>query len=250
MGYERRIVCSLDILGFVNLVERTVEDGKPVEKRIQDISTILSIGSNHIRKQPEWVYKIKGFDYTTNISHFSDSIVISCTDTSEEEVMETIITLFGILNKLVSMGVVCRGGIAVGLMHHEGATLFGPAMNRAYQLEHDIAIYPRIVLDKEVYKLAKLSDVHRPHPFVWCADNLLRKDADGYYYIDYIGSPAGSAYKNDWKKYRTKIKKVIVEGLNYTDPRTKQKYEWMREKFNASRTELDEVNDELNSELL
>ncbi len=45
-----------------------------------------------------------------------------------------------------------RGGVAYGDIYYEKdrSILFGPAVNEAYQLENKVAIYPRIVLSKEV----------------------------------------------------------------------------------------------------
>ena len=51
----------------------------------------------------------------------------------------------------------CRGGISAGLLYHddnnENQILFGPAFNRAYQLESELASIPRIILDSKVKNL-------------------------------------------------------------------------------------------------
>jgi hypothetical protein len=48
------------------------------------------------------------------------------------------------------LGFLVRGGITIGDIVHDEEVVFGPALNRAYHLEHDIAKYPRIVVDPEV----------------------------------------------------------------------------------------------------
>jgi hypothetical protein len=40
-----------------------------------------------------------------------------------------------------------RGAVTVGLIHHDEHIVFGPALNRAYELESKVAIYPRILID-------------------------------------------------------------------------------------------------------
>jgi hypothetical protein len=41
-------------------------------------------------------------------------------------------------------------------LYHDNEIVFGPALNRAYELEHAIAKYPRVILDPAVADLANL----------------------------------------------------------------------------------------------
>ncbi len=47
-------------------------------------------------------------------------------------------------------GFLLRGGITVGQIIHDDECVFGPGLNRAYELESKIATYPRFVLDAEL----------------------------------------------------------------------------------------------------
>lgn len=40
-----------------------------------------------------------------------------------------------------------RGAVTVGAIHHDQHIVFGPALNRAYELESKVAFYPRILID-------------------------------------------------------------------------------------------------------
>ena len=44
-------------------------------------------------------------------------------------------------------GFLLRGGITIGSIVHDEESAFGPGLNRAYQLESQIAKFPRFVLD-------------------------------------------------------------------------------------------------------
>jgi hypothetical protein len=53
------------------------------------------------------------------------------------------------------MGFYIRGGLTVGsLIHIRNKIVFGPALNRAYELESRYANFPRIILDPNVPELA------------------------------------------------------------------------------------------------
>lgn len=47
-------------------------------------------------------------------------------------------------------GFLIRGGISVGKIIHTRNAVFGPALNRAYEIESTMAIFPRIVIDENV----------------------------------------------------------------------------------------------------
>jgi len=140
--YEQRAILFLDILGFKKLIQ---------EKREDLLLDVLSVPKGLENRYP--------FDGQTKmeISAFSDSIVVS------EIVNEDHIGVFRLVGyasylwwKFLAKGVLTRGGIAVGDLHHKNGILFGPAMNEAYELESRLAIYPRIavseVAQQELFK--------------------------------------------------------------------------------------------------
>ena len=64
-------------------------------------------------------------------------------------------------------------------------------MNMAYGLESEFAVYPRIVIDPEVFVSHRkepllrnsIHDVATEHEYF---KSLVRKDTDGIYFIDYL----------------------------------------------------------------
>lgn len=51
-----------------------------------------------------------------------------------------------------------RGAVTIGLLHHDEDIVFGPALNRAYELESRHAIFPRIILDPACAELFETGD--------------------------------------------------------------------------------------------
>lgn len=85
-------------------------------------------------------------------------------------------------------------GIAWGSEIRPGE-LYGPAIVRAYELESEVAQYPRIVIGQEVVKFL---EAHKSNPedgvvsrvnqsYALSCLNLLAPDDDGYGIIDYLG---------------------------------------------------------------
>ena len=123
-------------------------------------------------------------------------------DTSVNCPTSAVFSLFGLAGSLCHLGLASstpiRGAIdlAWGVELHKGE-LYGAAVARAYELESEIAQYPRIVVGEEVMKYIgyqrqnpgqdTISLVNRT--FADLAFSLLAKDADGIWIVDYLGSP-------------------------------------------------------------
>jgi hypothetical protein len=53
-------------------------------------------------------------------------------------------------SRLLAEGILTRGGVVQGGAYHNGRVLFGPGIVEAYNLEREVAKYPRIVVSEEV----------------------------------------------------------------------------------------------------
>ena len=84
-----------------------------------------------------------------------------------------------------------RGGVTIDDICFEGSMVFGPAMNKAYRLESEFAVYPRIVIDPAVFEAHEkeplprndIHDVATEHEYFHA---LVRRGTDGIYFIDYL----------------------------------------------------------------
>jgi len=147
ISYKKGFVAFIDIMGFSDLVESSDDQESKV-----NISTIIEaleipgpvelekIVIGRIGDIAESEYKF---------SNFSDLVAISCEPT-ERGLIRLIHHIGKIGFKLLRMGLLIRGGVVKGKIYHEGNMIFGPALVKAYKLEHDIAKYPRVILSDEV----------------------------------------------------------------------------------------------------
>ena len=96
-----------------------------------------------------------------------------------------------IQSTLVDQGCLLRGSVTIGSILVKNGFVFGPALIRAYKLENEIANYPRIIIDPIVFDyfdkthLLK-ADQHDHKMEKSYLKPLLRLDADGIWYLDYL----------------------------------------------------------------
>jgi hypothetical protein len=142
-SYERRVVAFFDILGWRREIENAGTDPGKIGKLRR-----LILQYSRMLRLPVLA--------PVNVSTFSDNIVIS-TPPHETNTPFFLREMAVIQAMTTSIDFLLRGGITVGDIIHDEEVVFGPALNRAYELESTIAIYPRIVLDKEVINIGKIS---------------------------------------------------------------------------------------------
>lgn len=106
--YENRILAFVDILGFKNMVQ---------------------ISASNFQEQ---IRLMKAME------------IIHSYRTLNDEGLDG--GLFHVLLDLACLGIFIRGGVSIGLAHHDEFNAFGPAMVDAYELELKMAKYPRIIL--------------------------------------------------------------------------------------------------------
>jgi hypothetical protein len=159
-----RLVAFIDILGFKNLVLNNFNSILEILSSYQNEASRISHFESHLMKQlntdkltdeqkSNALYDLKNQDM--QISMFSDSIVISYSN-HRNNFTYSIIELFDKIKDLQdllnSFNVFLRGGITYGKLYHKGSICFGEAMIKAYTIESKVAIYPRIIVDSEIYK--------------------------------------------------------------------------------------------------
>src|SRR5690606_28453000 len=85
---------------------------------------------------------------------FSDCLVISFKTSEESEIFFTLQEIKWMIMRLVFQGILVRGAITYGKLIHTDKVLFGPALAEAYILESKAALYPRVILHKDIIDLA------------------------------------------------------------------------------------------------
>lgn len=232
MEYEDRIVAFIDILGFKNLINGTIDiKGHCIEKNIDLIfDTLLDIRDFLDIDQPE-----KYPEESTQITQFSDSIVISFRVNEKGGVYQTLNILQMLIIKLIFRQIIIRGGIAFGPLIHNEKTVFGPGLNTAYEMESKAALFPRVILDKSILAIGKKnhSSHHLPKHELDGLKGIVTKDTDNMYYIDYFEKAFGNLNEpEDIPDYIDNIRETILPYAHTTKPDLKVKYGWMINKFN------------------
>ncbi len=167
------------------------------------------------------------FDNNREITHFSDSIVISFKINKIETLQFIINSILNTLVEILEYGIIVRGGVSMGKLIHEKDIAFGPAFIEAYHLESKDAKYPRIIFSKE---LVQTYDI--------CRFDGLEQDFDGYYYLDYFNLQNFEYYggnpTEDIVNHLRNLEKTIISGLKNDDEMVVEKYFWMKHNFLCS----------------
>jgi len=243
--YEDRIVAFVDILGFRDILTKTVDkDGNDIQSQIDlitdaynSIRDVWDLDDDKYENYPalkEAHEEIK--TKSKKITIFSDSIVISFLQKERSEIFYTLLELKWMIMRLVSKGILCRGALSYGKMIHNDKFLFGPALVEAYLTESKAALYPRIIVSRELIQMAGTyrSSQHDPKTEIEYVKKLLKEDTDGMFYIDYfLGAQSElDDPENDFPSYVNDVSDVVRKGVRSTRPDVKIKYMWMRDKIN------------------
>jgi hypothetical protein len=190
--YERRLLAFLDILGWREIIRRSVDDPALVETmklvatrfkfQLDAAAWMREWHEEQLKEEPE---KTPPFD-TLDVTHFSDTIVMSCPSASVMLANSLIQAVQTTATSMLVLGYYARGAIVEGLLHHDKSTIFGPALIEAYDLEKDVAKYPRILVTDEALPLVN-------PPVLVPGGGIerfrrVRLDADGLNYVDILGA--------------------------------------------------------------
>lgn len=233
-GYRPAVVTFLDILGFRELVSQ----GDPAE-----IRRVLNLLGHFVSAPPADDLLDEGEEETVSFN-FSDCVIrIRHYDVEYPmgALHHEILALVHAQAELVHRNVLVRGGITTGDVYCEGGTIFGPAFNRAYELESEYATFPRIVIGPEAFAMLRrdprlVSDHHDLVDEIHYSRNLLRQGDDGLWYVDYLRAIQGELdepenYPNLLDEHRTLILSRS-EGARRS-PRVMHKLLWLARYHNA-----------------
>jgi hypothetical protein len=251
MKYEQRVVAFIDILGFKSLLNETVDGkGNDQEEKIDTvISAYEAIRDIWNLDEKSELYDTKSID-TKKVSIFSDCIVVSFKVEQKSEVFFTLLEIKWLIMRLLSRGILCRGGVSLGKFIHTDNYLFGPALVEAYTLESKAAMYPRVILDTNVIDAGaeNRKSGHSSSDEIGYVYSLLEQDSDGMYYIDYFSKAQEELDDPEYgfAEYVANLGSIIRKGLMASSHHTKVdlrvKYSWMRERYNRMVNQIIENN--------
>ena len=216
--YEKRIVAFVDILGFSTMIEDSKTDIKLRRKIKKAVELIRESARTNA-------------DYSVRkVSTFSDSAVISY-GLKTSSLFYILIDIIHLQLGLGALGIMIRGGISIGDCYHDGNIIFGPAMNEAYRLEHEVAKWPRVVIMEETLRQGLMETIERnPYGIGYDLEEikgLLKEDdyneeADNpdLFFVDFLRQSDelidfGDEYYNWLRDFRVSL----IAGLNRYSPK-------------------------------
>ncbi|CAG7611045.1 hypothetical protein PAESOLCIP111_01324 [Paenibacillus solanacearum] len=228
--YEERVVVFIDILGFREHIKKSVNDAEYFVKlrdTLNIISELKDESDDETRRQ---------------ITVFSDSIVISYPVQLPGAVFGCLLDVVHIQLEMMRMGILMRGGIAVGQLCHNDNIVYGPAMVEAYELESKAAIYPRVIVSPKVFEAALQNPENTPEEDLEYIDGLRLKDWDGNWYVDFLRQRQEVDYEIDYYRALLTIKSVIISEIEKNQQKADvlMKYQWLKNYYNEVAEELPE----------
>jgi len=245
--YEKRILCLIDIRGFKRKILESISDEKENIKRTNEIMNLLKylrkefdVDHNYYMKtfncSKDNAKKLKNTERTTQ---FSDLTVISYEISKESALYHIITKLIFLTAESFKKDLFIRGAITIGSLYHDEKYIFGPVMNKAYEMEKKKAKFPRVIIENNAIY------------------DLLEKDDNEYYYIDYFNVDPNffDDLEYDLVPYTLDIRRVIENNLKNEDKKINEKNGCMIKNFNnmleirkAEFKEHDEIYDFFDSE--
>ena len=108
--------------------------------------------------------------------------------------------------RALDLGMLARGGLTIGKLHHSGGVVFGEAMVDAYRLESRVAIYPRIAVSSRIYSILPKRE-------------RIAQDTDGIWYLKYLSELPREIPANDRKPWLEWCTEIIQEHVTYFEER-------------------------------
>lgn len=208
--YRECFVAFIDILGFKSLIKNSKEPFDNIKEGLEFLANLLGSGHNN---------REKDLSIFTQIRVFSDNIVIfrPCDSDSFGFFLKTV---SDISTNLFLRDLPVRGGMSIGKMHWNPAwfddneteelniikkvkkmtgngqsLVFGEGLISAYELENEVAIYPRTIISDKLYlylkerqddmNLSKSFSLTKPSIHMKVLD-FIKKDFDGVYFFDFL----------------------------------------------------------------
>ncbi len=236
LRYENRVVAFLDVLGWRESIKKSCAD----DKLTQQLGIALASIQGTVGLI-EWGQKNggdTGWPGDPQITHFSDCILLSVVAGNYCH-SQLLHYLKVIVKNLLMLGFFTRGGIAAGSLIHRGSLAYGPALIEAYQIEQNVAYYPRIVLASNLADVWGRGDKYFDRDGTFMGhDKLWRMDSDGNRFYDFlqpfITLPSTTINANHFKAELTPVRKLIEERLQefQSNQRILCKYTWLSNYFN------------------
>ncbi len=238
---QKAIVIHSDILGFKQIIENAENDkndetlSKLKAVLEESFGTLTMYGSLSENTKCELNYKLfsdnlnASFSYEEgNLTSFSDALITAITFAR---------TYF---ENMLNNKIVVRGGISFGNDYSNEKLIFSMALVKAYTLESQKAIYPRIVIDNDLIEIVKQSLEVPSQLILDILNNSILYDQEGTHFIN----PSGMAmdFKSEHYGHNgTELDKIFLkQNIHFANQelqkfnieteegkKVAKKYEWL-----------------------
>lgn len=252
--YQSCFVAYLDILGF----KSKVMDGRKSEAlRTTLVEALKFCGAfdSGGKKVSGGGEEQRTIDFRSR--SFSDSIVFFIRE-KPRDLSQLLFVVRYLQDKLWENQICLRGAITIGDMHWpdiDDCVTVGPALIKAFRLESKVAIYPRIIISKDLCDYIEGEKNLTAYPFgiKGHVKDYIRPDQDGVHFLDllkeditreqgeklvdgeevfYIGWHGNKASKHG--EVINNLDSLIQASVDCSDEKIRMKYEWLRNYKDAS----------------
>jgi hypothetical protein len=214
MSYVTRYCAFVDILGFRGLIAE-LNSGRTTYEAIR--SALQKIH----KPLPDELGLFEGSDFRAQ--SISDAVCVSSAE-NDMGLLHMLYSLTSLSFELLCLGYFVRGAIVLGKLYHDDEMVFGDALVRAYELETNVARFPRIIIPREIVGRAMNLSKERQQ----LAADFISQGSDGPFYLHVL---AGMERKVDAAKAADMIQRRFNESVD--NPRHFEKVKWFAEYWNA-----------------
>lgn len=238
---QKAIVIHSDILGFKGIIENAENDKNEETLNKLKVALNQSFGTLKMFDRLEKQTKSK-----LNFKLFSDNLYASFSyeegnlASFSKAFISAIIFARTYFENMLNNNLAVRGGISYGNDYCDDKMIFSMGLVKAYTIESQKAIYPRIVIDNELIKTAKQNLEVPTQLILDILNNSILTDQDDIHFINLTGlakdfnseinGKKGAEVDKIFIKQNIEFANAELQKLNSTTEEGKKiiiKYEWL-----------------------
>lgn len=221
--YQDYYIAFIDILGFKQLInDKSCNEIAEIYDSIRHIRILYKIIGNGDNEKSEPIIPISEINFKV----MSDSVCIYIKANIQNSLLALVFICMDFQSRMLEFKtpILLRGAITKGQLFSEDDIVFGPGFVKAYTMEEKNASVPRIIITKEIIdEYNHLSKNKLP-------DNILIRDYDAFYYVEYI-SAYGLTDRSKMGKY-DEVYEYIESVLGSTiDDSVRNKFLYLESKI-------------------
>lgn len=189
----------IDVLGYRNRLNQDLQNG--TEEFKTDLESALQV----LNTVNEAIFGVQAI---------SDTIILTCR--SHDKFIEFLKLIKKIFISFLERGSYIRGGIAYSRHFQSNRITYSHAIAKAYEIESTKAVYPRIVIDKNIIEMYSTSS---GLPDIFKKDMILSKN--GVAYLNILD-------ESNWLSTRNYSEAIFLQNKQYLteDEISYTKHEW------------------------